>query len=125
MYKRFGRKEAQKAQERSHPLIMRFSLLIAAFFLLMPIPASATQPYDAVRDSYASSDALLLDRHGEVIHELRVDPSVRKLEWVKLQDISPALRKAVIQSEDKRFYDHHWGGLEGAFVIGPGESVLE
>ena len=73
--------------------------------------------FTEVKTAYQSSDAVLLDRHGEVIHELRVDPNSRKLEWVRLVDISPALVKAMIRSEDKRFYDHHgvdWKALSSA-----------
>ena len=88
---------------------MNRSWLIIA--LLAGIGTSGTCPaatsYEEVRASYASSDAVLLDRHGEVIHELRVDPHGRRLAWKKLSDISPALEKAVIRSEDKRFYDHY------------------
>ncbi len=73
--------------------------------------------FSEVKTAYQSSDAVLLDRHGEVLHELRVDPNKRKLEWARLADISPALVKAVIRSEDKRFYDHHgvdWTALSSA-----------
>ncbi|MFX6035599.1 biosynthetic peptidoglycan transglycosylase, partial [Acinetobacter baumannii] len=30
----------------------------------------------------------------------------RKLSWVKLEDVSPALRHALVASEDRRFYQH-------------------
>ena len=75
--------------------------------------------FDKARDSYRKSDALLLDRHGVAIHELRTDFEGRKLDWVALDEISPALIRAVIQSEDRRFYTH--GGADpkafcGAFI---------
>lgn len=60
-----------------------------------------------VKEGYQESDAVLLDRHGEVIHTLRVDAEGRRLEWVALRDISPAMVRAVLQVEDKRFYDHN------------------
>ena len=63
-----------------------------------------------VRASYRLSDAVLIDRHGSVIHELRVEPEGRRLDWVALGDISPALRNAVIAAEDRRFRDH--GGVD-------------
>lgn len=81
--------------------------------------AFAASSYDEVRASYTSSDAVLLDRHGEVIQEMRVDPNGRRLEWTGLDDISLALIKAVIRSEDKRFYDHHgadWTALLSSAV---------
>jgi penicillin-binding protein 1C len=60
-----------------------------------------------------------MDRYGVVIHELRVDERVRRLDWVRLRDISPALLNAVICSEDKRFYGHRgvdWMALGAAIV---------
>ena len=48
----------------------------------------------------------VLDREGEVIQRLRLDASVRRGQWVALADISPALRTALVLSEDKRFYEH-------------------
>jgi penicillin-binding protein 1C len=62
--------------------------------------------FEEVRASHRLSDALLLDRHGSVIHEMRVDPTGRRLDWIGLADISPALPQAVVAAEDKRFYEH-------------------
>ncbi len=80
-----------------------FSIIVVVSF---PALAFALPTYLEVRKSYVKSDSLLLDRHGEIIHELRVDKERRRLDWVPLQNISPALREAVVQAEDKRFYDH-------------------
>src|SRR5512139_2496185 len=68
--------------------------------------AAAVPSFEEVRASHRKSDSLLLDRHGEVIHELRVNPAGRRLDWTPLQDISPALQEAVVQAEDRRFYGH-------------------
>lgn len=88
--------------------------------LLISAGLAAGMPsFQDVKSASGRSDALLLDRHGEVIHELRVDLHGRRLEWTKLADISPALVKAMIRSEDKRFYDHHgvdWKALSSAAV---------
>lgn len=87
---------------------MRICLVNYLFFLLLiASPAYALPSFQDVKDSYKKSDAVLLDRHGKVIHELRIDPKVRRLEWASLRDISPALINAVIHSEDKRFYKHN------------------
>ena len=59
-----------------------------------------------MRQDFASSESLLLDRQGVVIHRLRTNPQVRRGQWVALADISPALRVAMVLSEDKRFYEH-------------------
>ncbi|HEX9920757.1 MAG TPA: biosynthetic peptidoglycan transglycosylase, partial [Candidatus Methylomirabilis sp.] len=68
--------------------------------------AQALPLYDAVRKSYAASDAVLVDCHGVPLYEVRTDKHNRRLAWTALVDISPALVQAVIQAEDKRFYDH-------------------
>ena len=41
-----------------------------------------------------------------MIQRLRTDNTVRRGQWVALADVSPALRTALILSEDKRFYEH-------------------
>ncbi len=74
----------------------------------MPTPVAA--PFRAVRAAHRPSDIRLLDRHGEVVHELRTDETGRRLAWTPLQEISPALQRAVIASEDRRFYQH--GGVD-------------
>ena len=48
----------------------------------------------------------MLDRNGELLQRVRTDASVRRGQWVALADISPALRTALVLSEDKRFYEH-------------------
>jgi penicillin-binding protein 1C len=70
------------------------------------LPAYALPSFEEVRAGHVKSDSLLLDRHGAVLHELRTDKQGRRLDWTKLDDISPSLKEAVICSEDKRFYDH-------------------
>ena len=63
-----------------------------------------------VRDTYCPSDVRLLDRHGAVLHELRVDQTRRRLAWTPLSGVSPALTAAVLDSEDRRFFSH--GGVD-------------
>lgn len=43
------------------------------------------------------------------MHRLRTDATVRRDQWVALADVSPALRTALVLSEDKRFYEHSGG----------------
>ncbi|MES2243021.1 MAG: penicillin-binding protein 1C [Pseudomonadota bacterium] len=80
----------------------------AAIFLIAAIahPSWAVATFDDVKREYRPSDTLVLDRSGEVIQRLRTDASVRRGQWVALPDISPALRTALVLSEDKRFYEH-------------------
>jgi penicillin-binding protein 1C len=48
----------------------------------------------------------ILDRHGELIHRVRTNQGVRRGQWIALDAVSPALRQAILLSEDKRFYEH-------------------
>ena len=79
------------------------ALLLAATTLAAQAAAPA---FDAVRADWRSSDTLLLDRAGEPLQRLRSDPHGRRGDWVALADVSPALRHALLLSEDKRFYEH-------------------
>ncbi|MBS4020627.1 MAG: penicillin-binding protein 1C [Dechloromonas sp.] len=90
------------------PLIRRTLLLICT--LLAPLPAVALPSFDEVRAAYRPSEATLLARDGRPLHSLRVDMQVRRLAWTPLADISPALLRAVIAAEDKRFMEH--GGVD-------------
>jgi len=102
------------------------------FFLFMTLfslnaTAHGLPSYHEVRQSYVKSDSLLLDRHGEVLHELRIDEGRRRLDWASLRDISPALLRAVIQAEDKRFYDHSgvdYRSIAGAVLRGLTQESL-
>ena len=89
---------------------MRMKLFLPILFLILNGEAYSLPSYDEVLKSYRKSDSLLLDRHGTNLHELRIDKSGRRLDWTPLKNISPALKEAVIQAEDKRFYDH--GGVD-------------
>ncbi len=101
-------------------MIFRF-LMVVSLSLILSGQAAAMPAYEEVRSSHRKSDLLLVDRRGEVIHELRVNAVGRRLDWTALQDISPALQEAVIQAEDKRFY-HHAGvdylAMTGALIRG-------
>nr|WP_239467305.1 penicillin-binding protein 1C [Rhodoferax koreense] len=68
--------------------------------------AQALPSFEEVRRDFRPSDSLLLDRNGEVLQRLRTDSSVRRGQWLALGDVSPALRHAILLSEDKRFYEH-------------------
>jgi penicillin-binding protein 1C len=78
--------------------------------------------FQQVRAGYIGSESLLLDRHGEVLHELRINNRSRRLDWVRLPEISPALLAAVLQAEDQHFYRHH--GMDWAALAGAAAGVL-
>ncbi|MFC3531733.1 penicillin-binding protein 1C [Vogesella facilis] len=84
---------------------------------LCAVPALAAPRFAAVKAAWQPSDVLLLDRHGAPLQQLRVDKRAQRLAWVSLADISPALRYALVLSEDRRFYQHSgvdWSGVAAA-----------
>lgn len=91
--------------------------LVAGAAVLVVVVSSATRDvapwpphFDEVRAAWRPSDARLLDRHGAILTERRVDPHVRRLAWTPLTEISPAIVHAVLLSEDGRFREH--GGAD-------------
>lgn len=84
-------------------------LAAAAFMLfwMLAVRSVDVPSFESVRDAWRPSTAYLVDRHGEVLAALRRDPSVRRLQWVSLDAVSPAMRRAVLAGEDARFFRHH------------------
>ena len=80
--------------------------LLATLALASGGAVAALPGFEAVRTGQLSSDTRVLDRHGELLQRLRSNPQRRQGEWVRLQDMSPALRHALILSEDRRFFEH-------------------
>lgn len=77
---------------------------------------SVPPTFAAVKSRHQSSEAWLLDRHGARLQTVRMDKTVRRLNWVSLDALSPAMQEALIASEDKRFYEHH--GVDWQAVLG-------
>ena len=92
----------------------RRAALAAALLLGLARSGHALPSFDEVRGEHRSSETLLLSREGEELQRLRTDSTVRRGPWVGLADISPALRTALVLSEDKRFYEH--SGVDWAAV---------
>jgi penicillin-binding protein 1C len=88
------------------------AIVLAVLALCWPVVPS----FDQVRASWRPSDAQLLDRHGEPLHEWRVDRYGRRLAWVPLDAVSPALTRTIIASEDRAFFRHH--GIDLIAVAG-------
>jgi len=87
---------------RSRRRCLTFIFLIAA----SACPTWAAGTFDEIKANWRSSDILVLDRHGELLQRQRSNLQVRRGQWVALTDVSPALRSALVFSEDKRFYQH-------------------
>ncbi len=99
----------------ARPVIRRLPSLLLSFVAVFLILLGAGRhvqaaSFEQVRDTHVPSEAVLLDRDGRVLHELRVDDRVRRLPWVPLERISPAVVAAVLHAEDKRFFQH--GGVD-------------
>ena len=69
------------------------SALLAA---LAAAPALALPTFEQVKAAHRPSDVTLLARDGTPIQTLRTDPAVRRLQWLALDDVSPALLRAVV-----------------------------
>ena len=75
--------------------------------LLMSTAALADVPgFNEVKSAWRPSEAYLLDSKGEVLHELRVDFTKRRLDWMPIDEMSPALIGIMVQAEDRRFHEH-------------------
>jgi penicillin-binding protein 1C len=84
---------------------------------VVTVANAALPSYRQVRQAYRASDVRVLGRHGQVIERVRADFHGRRGDWVPLGRISPAMRKAVVLSEDHRFYSHSgvdWLAVAGA-----------
>jgi len=86
------------------------ALLLCAALLAAHLAHAAAPTPAQVKAAWRPSEARLLDRHGELLQTVRIDPSARRQDWVALADMSPALGRAVLQAEDGRFMEH--GGID-------------
>jgi penicillin-binding protein 1C len=81
--------------------------LSAALWAAAGADSGAALPaYRQARLDYRASDVRILDRDGALLQRVRLDYRGRRGDWIELRDISPALQRAVILSEDRRFYRH-------------------
>lgn len=116
------RTRPSSAALRGAAVLVGVALVSAAVWFCWPVEVPSLE---SVRARWTPSDAYLLDRHGEVIDRQRVDFKVRRTEWVPLEAVSPALSAAIIDGEDRRFWEHSgvdWRALLGALrdnSIGP------
>ncbi len=95
------------APSRLPPVALSLSKgLVAATLTLSAHAALALPTFQQVQAAHRPSDVTLLDRHGTPIQTVRTDRTVRRLAWVPLADVSPALLHAIVLSEDRRFYQH-------------------
>ncbi len=97
---------AVKARFSASKLGVWPSVTAAVLAALFAPAVRALPSFDEVRADFRPSDTVILSREGEVLQRLRTDNTVRRGQWVPLVDVSPALRTALVLSEDKRFFEH-------------------
>ncbi|MEP7120602.1 MAG: penicillin-binding protein 1C [Byssovorax sp.] len=86
-------------------LVALATLLVAPWIALVIAAALTPLPADLADAKQASTGAVLRDRHGVVIRELRADDGARA-RWVTLDASGDRIARAVIAAEDRRFYLH-------------------
>jgi penicillin-binding protein 1C len=98
--------------------------------------ALALPTFAEVKAAYTPSEAWLLARDGRQLERLRVDPHIRRLPWTTLTEVSSVFSRAVILSEDKRFYEHNgvdwqaagnaaWGNLRNNRTRGASTLTMQ
>jgi penicillin-binding protein 1C len=103
--------------------VASLSLLIAAIAaLLLAMSGPPAPTFAEVRARWHPSDAQLLDRNGDPIHELRIDPHGRRFAWMSLDEISPVLTEAIVTSEDRRFWSHR--GVDLLAIVSSAARVV-
>ncbi|TGM11591.1 penicillin-binding protein 1C, partial [Leptospira stimsonii] len=89
---------------------------ISIFFYSNVLFSENVPAYEAVRDSYQSSDGTLLDIHGRFLQTIRFDTKERRLAWVEEGEIPETLFLALLLQEDKRFFEH--SGVDSIAIFG-------
>ncbi|WP_404714299.1 penicillin-binding protein 1C [Sphingomonas sp. MMS24-J13] len=114
----------RKVQEwlRRRPSLWLVPPLLIVIALALWTAPPPMPSYAATRGDWRSSEAWLRDRDGRLLDTVRIDYSLRRLDWVPLDRIAPTLRDAVIAGEDKRFATH--GGVDWIGLGGSGWAAL-
>ncbi|MGZ9713260.1 penicillin-binding protein 1C [Glaciimonas sp. GNP009] len=102
---------------KASPCLGRLSMAAVLMLGFSTAPVHALQTFNEVQQEFRTSEANLLDRKGALLQQIRLNPNERRLSWVGIEDVSPALRNALIASEDKRFYAHSgvdWSAVAAA-----------
>lgn len=104
--------------QASAAMSMRSSAVAALALACCAVASAWALPsFEQVKAAYRSSDTVVLDRHGVPIQTVRSDLTLRRGEWVRVADVSPAFLQALLLSEDKHFHEHSgvdWSGVGSA-----------
>jgi penicillin-binding protein 1C len=107
--------------QRTEAGIPWLASLLTVFVLAVgkPTHASDSPTFASVRAAWQSSEGTLTDRTGAVLQTIRLDPTVRKGEWIALAAVSPAVIDGLLAAEDKRFESHSgvdWAAISQAVI---------
>ncbi len=98
---------------------MLILLLVSLEVAALAGPPSAV-PFEKIKSGYRSSETVLLDRSGKVLDQTRSDSSLRRLAWTGIEELSAPLKRALLLSEDRRFFEH-----DGVDWLSFGKAILE
>lgn len=100
------------------PSFLLLGLYILLFFA--PLAQAADFPsFNEVRQAHIPSTAVILDRNGLPLQEIRQNTKTMQLEWLTLHELSPNIQEALLAAEDHRFFEHSgvdWRALAAAMV---------
>lgn len=118
---------AKRWRRRLLYLLVGLSLLIGSALLALRLALHYSAPpvissFAEAKAASQSSYVAILDRHGLVLDRIRLDFNKRQGEWLPLNEVSPAFIKAILQSEDKRFYRHK--GVDWLALINAAQAHL-
>ena len=94
-----------RSRNSKRVLLALAALFVAPWIALLIAAALTPLPPELAEGKPPSTGAVLRDRHGVVIRELRADDGARA-RWVPLDAAGDRLARAVIAAEDRRFYRH-------------------
>ncbi|MES2498060.1 MAG: penicillin-binding protein 1C [Pseudomonadota bacterium] len=89
------------------------ALLVLLFLITLP-PAMPDPAM--VKAAWRPTESWLYDRDGRLLESVRIEYDQRRLAWVPLDQIAPALPRAVVAAEDRRFAAH--GGVDWLSLAG-------
>ncbi|WP_397473044.1 penicillin-binding protein 1C [Pusillimonas sp.] len=103
-------------------LVWAASLALATMASVAFAASSFLPEFAKLRDGYGASDVLVTDRNGHLLQRVRTDFNGRRGDWLSLDEVSPALIQAVIESEDRRFFVH--SGVDIRAIAAAGWSLV-
>jgi penicillin-binding protein 1C len=99
---------------------LRAGLALVAVLLCSPAAAQSSVPdFATVRAEHRPTEGRLVDRAGRILSEVSVGAPGRRLEWVALDALAPAMKEVLLEAEDRRFYEHagiDWRAFAAAVI---------